>query len=391
MEPCQSLTGSQYTVFEEEKAYLAEMEDILRLLATVCKDNNKHDAVGQFHMDVPAHTPDPAGPTMLSKLHDLQKNMDELKILFSTPCPAKPQPSVDVLMETYYEPELAPADQSAHANDGPEVYADKRKEFEGQGEEDPIRRRRPRNLADDTFDYEPRQSCPAPANDNPPSRGANPEPPPAAAPRRAAPAAAAPRARATIYQSAPPSQDPVEQIKNAPMRLTFSDYLVHCFEDNYNKALQEIKAVRISPRLGPSMPNCASTMHQVRTPAFLAAQAAGAVRPTLVAAKKRYDCLTVLASVNGKLFENAILDTGASHSMISQNAIRKLGLWVDIIKERQQAYKTALGDMVEPWGILKIVDVAVGVLESLLRMCWSQLPKAMMCSLAMIACSKLRL
>ena len=147
------------------------------------------------------------------------------------------------------------------------------------------------------------------------------------------------------------------------MRLTFSDYLKHCSEDNYNKALQEIKAVRISPRPGPAPHNPSVPMHQVRKPSFLSARTAGAVRPANLSTKKRYDCLMVPASVNGQLFENAILDTGASSSMISQNAIRKLGLWNDIIQEGQQSYKTASGDAVKPWGTLKTADVAIGGLE----------------------------
>ena len=143
------------------------------------------------------------------------------------------------------------------------------------------------------------------------------------------------------------------------MRLTFSEYLKGCSEENNNKSLQEIKAVRVSLP-GPAMPNGSPAMHQVRQPAFLAARAAGAVRPAKLATKKRYDCLTIPASVNGRLFEYAILDTVASHSMISQNAIRKPGLRGEFKKDKQIAYETASGDMVEPWGVLKTLDVAVG-------------------------------
>lgn len=205
MEPCQP--GSKSKVSEAEKAYLAEMEDILRLLSKLCEDDTTNDAAAQYYVDVPADTPTPAGPTMLSKLHDLQKGMDELRVLFNTPCPPDPRPRADNPMETYYEPNLAPAETSADARKGPEVYADNRTKYEVPGEEDSISWERPCNLADDTFDYEPRPSCPALANENPPPKATNPEPLPAAAPRPTTPAAAAPRAREIVHWSASPGQD----------------------------------------------------------------------------------------------------------------------------------------------------------------------------------------
>ena len=104
----------------------------------MCEVSTNHDVAEEYYMNVPAHTLAPARPTMLSELHESQ-TADELKLLFGTPNSIEVQPSAVALMETFLEPASADCGQPIGVNDVPKMYVDKRKEYDGQTEKDPIR------------------------------------------------------------------------------------------------------------------------------------------------------------------------------------------------------------------------------------------------------------
>ena len=266
-----------------------------------------------------------------------------------------------------------------------DIYAEKRKTE--ANEDDWIKRRRPNNVGQDAFDpneatrQPPRQSPPQPPPpppqpQPPPQTQPQPQPPPQqpapqpqAAPtgRTRAPGPApttAPRAtgRSTILRVPTTSMDPFDQLLSLPMRFSVEGYIKHCSEASFNKTLTGLRRVR-EDRSAPSVnytiaaaSNGDSRFHT----SLPAAQAPGAVRQALRASPPQYQCLVVPVAINGMAFDNGIIDTGASHTMISQTAIRKLDLWDDIDHTPMAAYNTASGEKAKPWGRLKQLNVAVG-------------------------------
>lgn len=146
------------------------------------------------------------------------------------------------------------------------------------------------------------------------------------------------------------------------MRFSVEGYIKNCSEENFNKTIRGIKKLR-EDGTPPSVNFAISPGETKFHTALPAAQAPGAVRQAFKASPPQYECLTVPISINGMTFENGIIDTGASHSMISQLAVRKLDLWNEIDHSKNIAYRTASGERAKPWGCLKQLNVAVGGLE----------------------------
>ena len=272
-----------------------------------------------------------------------------------------------------------------------DIYAEKRKPEDGSPwtghNDDWIKRRRPNNLGQDAFDPnesmqpppqpQPR-AAPPPQHQSRPAAQPQPQPQPqhsAPRPEQAAPtsrprAAApgpttttrAPRATATIHRVPTSSMDPFDQLMSLPMKFSVEGFIKHCSEESYKKTLRGIQNLRNNgtvPSVNFAIKPGDSRFHS----ALPAAQAIGAVRQAFKASPPQYECLTVPISINGMRFEGGIIDTGASHSMISQLAVRKLDLWDQIDHSKTIAYRTASGEKAKPWGCLKQLNVAVGGLE----------------------------
>ena len=156
--------------------------------------------------------------------------------------------------------------------------------------------------------------------------------------------------------------DPFDQLMSLPMKFSVEGFIKNCSEENFRKTLRGIQNVR-NTGTAPSVNFAIKPGESKFLSALPAAQAAGAVRQTFKASPPQYECLTVPISINGMQFEGGIIDTGASHSMISQLAVRKLDLWDQIDHNKTIAYRTASGEKAKPWGCLKQLHVPVGGLE----------------------------
>jgi hypothetical protein len=260
------------------------------------------------------------------------------------------------------------------------VYSKRQAEFPPEGEP-PVQRRRPPGIAETTVDpNRPREGAhPAGPSRTFPAAPAPPVPPTPARPEAAnrptepaggqRPAQPVPRAAARAGGPAAVRRmvtaaglEPLEQLKGLPMRLSVQTYLNSISELEYNRtiaALQEGRAQYLRERTGGRPP----AAFQLQFGRQAARPSRGQdVSPTFVnmSAKSSVSTSAVCAPVviNGVLFDNGVIDTGASNTFISQNVARKLDLW-DEIAPSDVKFTVADGQNTRPWGVLKNIHIGV--------------------------------
>ena len=362
----QKMSATQSAQPALDEAYMANLEKIALKLKPLCEDQGEL-SLSQNYLQV-----SPEELSMDATLKALQASIEDMRVLFKQ----KGAPVQESDMMSRYHEELAPQAHTSQAlhtiyegavHEDPVIYAEKRKADGSADDDDQVRRRRPRGYADDTFGMRD-EPFPMPAGAMPSQPRAHQAPP---TDRRAAQDTAnpapdtAPRARAAAYRASPKPQTIVEQLQQLPLKMTVGTYANTCNDKTY-KAIMD--AFRREPERSPGPPPPPPAPAAAGPSAAMHSTACN-IRPStqhqrnLHASKNKSGCLIVPVKVNGVIFNKGIVDTGASHSMISQGAVRKLGLWDHIYKDRMQGYDTASGDHVKPWGILKNIDVAIGVLE----------------------------
>jgi hypothetical protein len=263
-----------------------------------------------------------------------------------------------------------------------EEYANKRT-ADGTPDSQPTPlRRRPNNVEDAAvdpavpFNHTPSGPPPQrPGRADEQERGPPPATPPEA-PRRAAPVRQAadlgglpplPERPAYRRAAAAPqvAAEPIQQIKALPMKLNVQTYLNHVSEEEFDRAMREMMEGRQQYLRGrqPAPPP--------QAPRAEAHAAAGSTaenwepmefRRPLSQNLQRNPVTTSVATVpiviNNVIFEDGVLDTGATNTMISQTTARQLDL-LDSIEPCRVKFSCADGNSAAPWG--KIRRLSVGV------------------------------
>jgi hypothetical protein len=266
------------------------------------------------------------------------------------------------------------------------IYATKRPAESPPEADQPPLRRRPNNLEDTTVDPRniPRPAAPrpVPAQRQPVAPTTPAAPPPAPAREPAArppvdlgglpplPNAARPAAYRRPVAIAPATAEPIQQIKGLPMKLTVQTYLNHISEEEFNKSIKELKESReefLRNRQRDPPPARATNAEVINisggtTSTSMTYDEESPSTQVPQSNLQRNPVNTTVATVpiiiNDLVFEDGIIDTGATNTMISQSAARQLNL-IDQIEPSRLRYSCADGKMSTPWGIIRKLPVGV--------------------------------
>lgn len=263
---------------------------------------------------------------------------------------------------SWYHEELAPQARTSQAlhtiykdavHEDPVIFAEKRKaDGYTYDDDEHVRRRRPRGYADDAFGM---RDEPYPCQRG--LRHLSPE-----LIKHPQPTDALPKTLQILYlrqhhAQRQPHTGPLttrnSQLQQPPLKMTVQTYTNTC-DDNTYKAIMEAFKRESEPSPAPPPPPAAAAgpsaaVHS--TACTMVSRSLTQPQKNLHSSKGKPGCLTIPVKVNSVIFNKGRVDTGASHSMSSQGAVCKLGLWDDIYKDRMQGYGTASGDHVKPWGM----------------------------------------
>jgi hypothetical protein len=328
-------------------------------------------------------------PPPLTDINTLTREMEKLRIQLAEL--QRPQPAANYT--NFVEHEQSPPQQPTpqHATmmydgfDDPfwPAYATKRP-AETQSEADPPPlRRRPNNLENTTVDPTnvSRPAAPRPfPTQRQQAEPATPAPAPAREPAARSPVdlgglpplpnAALPAAYRRPVAAAPAAAEPTQQIKGLPLKLTVQSYLNHVSEEEFNKSIQDIRESREQFLRNRQQvpPHARATNVEVIYVPYGSTSISGTdinVSPPMHEPQsnlQRNPVNTTVATVpiiiNGSVFEEGIIDTGATNTMISQTAARQLNL-IDQIEPSRLRYSCADGKMSSPWGIIRKLLVGV--------------------------------
>jgi hypothetical protein len=326
-------------------------------------------------------------PPPLTDIDTLTREMEKLRIQLAEL--QRPQPAANYtnFVEHGQSPPQQPTPQHAtmmyDGFDDPfwPAYATKRP-AETQSEADPPPlRRRPNNLENTTVDPT-NVSRPAAPRPFPTQRQQAEPATPAPAREPAArspvdlgglpplPNAALPAAYRRPVAAAPAAAEPTQQIKGLPLKLTVQSYLNHVSEEEFNKSIQDIRESREQFLRNRQQvpPHARATNVEVIYVPYGSTSISGTdinVSPPMHEPQsnlQRNPVNTTVATVpiiiNGSVFEEGIIDTGATNTMISQTAARQLNL-IDQIEPSRLRYSCADGKMSSPWGIIRKLLVGV--------------------------------
>jgi hypothetical protein len=341
-------------------------------------------------MNPPREAP---APPPANDIDTLTREMERLRIQIAEL--QRPQPTANFTKFVEHEQimEQPPPEHATILYDGftdpfpvYPIYATKRP-AEAQPEADPPPlRRRPNNLEHTTVDPRnpPRPAAPRPTpsqhQPHEPRTPAAPAPAPARGPAAHPPAdlgglpplpnAARPAAYRRPVPIAPATAEPIQQIKGLPMKLTVQTYLNHISEEELNKSMKELKEsreefLRYRQR---DQPQARATNAEVinisggttSTSVTEDEESPSARAPQLNLQRNPVNTTvaTVPIIINNIVFEDGIIDTGATNTMISQSAARQLNL-IDQIEPSRLRYSCADGKMSSPWGIIRKLPVGV--------------------------------
>ena len=166
--------------------------------------------------------------------------------------------------------------------------------------------------------------------------------------------------------------EPVHQIKSLPMKLSVQTYLNHVSDDEFERVIAELKESR-SKSCRTRKQSTAGAQEEVVTlssstsedgPKVIARQFIEAKQPTqnLQRAGVTTTVARVPVLINGVVFEDGVIDTGATNTMMSQAVARRLNLW-DQIEPSRLKFLCADGKSSAPWGVLRRLTVGVDGLE----------------------------
>jgi hypothetical protein len=268
------------------------------------------------------------------------------------------------------------------------VYATKRPAENPPEFDQPLLRRRPNNVQNTTVDPRSSNRPAAPGPNEPSAPGNNPSTttPPTPAPVPAFPRRApAPRPHVDLgglpplpdpprpaYRRPPvvpaPSSEPIQQIKGLPMKLTVQSYLNHISEEEFHRSIEELHASReqfLRNKQTTSTPPRAAEAELVVISSDTSDSPSASDTPEALRVQQhlqRNPISTTVATVpivlNNTIFEEGIIDTGATNTMISQSAARQLGM-LNQIEPCRLKYSCADGNMSAPWGIIRKLPVGV--------------------------------
>eukprot|EP00884_Botryococcus_braunii_P019070 jgi/Botrbrau1/5847/Bobra.0366s0028.1 len=154
------------------------------------------------------------------------------------------------------------------------------------------------------------------------------------------PNAARPAAYRRPVAIAPATAEPIQQIKGLPMKLTVQTYLNHISEEEFNKSITELKESReeflcIRNRQRDPPPARATNAEVIyvsggttSTSGTDSEESPSTRMPqsNLQRNPVNTTVATVPIIINDLVFEDGIIDTGATNTMISQTAARQLNL-----------------------------------------------------------------
>lgn len=162
--------------------------------------------------------------------------------------------------------------------------------------------------------------------------------------------------------------EPVQQIKALPLKLTVQTYLNHVSEGEFERSIKEIAEARHHfLRQRPNQPQPPVQPH------MSAAHAAGSNNKDVEWSSMEYQrpphfnvqrdpvsttMATVPVIINGVIFEEGVIDTGTTNTLISQTTARQLGM-LHLIEPCHIKFSCADGKSSMPWGRIKRLNVGV--------------------------------
>jgi transposase InsO family protein len=323
----------------------------------------------------------PAPPAAKSDVDALVREMERMRLQL-----AELQKPAATAHFTQFEREAAPEIFGYEAD----AFANKRAADNPPEMERELLRRRPNNVENTAVDpdvpFTPAPQRPQRANVPPaPAREPAPgvPPPPQEAPRRAAPARPPvdlgglppfperPAYRRAAAAAPIPAMEPLTQIKASPLKMTIETFLNHVSEEEFQRSMQDIQETRRryveGRRAAPAQP--APVQPAPAGAALAAANKGDALRWKPMEYQyypsqnlQRNPVSTTVATVpiilNSMVFEDGVIDTGATNTMISQTTARQLDL-LDSIEPCRVKFTCADGKAAAPWGLVRRVNVGV--------------------------------
>jgi hypothetical protein len=338
----------------------------------------------------PGPSREPAAPPR-PDLDVLTREMERLRIQIAELQRPGPAANFTQFIEPeHHQPEIQhPAEQATIMYDGftdpgwpncwPSLVSKRPADTQPEPDLPPPLKRRPNNVENTTMDPNPpvRPAAARPVNPGEPTRPAVP-PTPKPVPRRDVPRRPVdlgdlpPLPERNVYRRplavATPSVEPIQQIKGLPMKLTVQSYFNHISDEEFDKSMKELRDSRFSflrsKRDAPPPQGVAAEVIIVQDNST-SPSGSGAAGTSSTHARQnlqRNIISTTVATVpiilRDTVFEEGIIDTGATNTMISQSAARQLGL-IDQIEPSRLRYSCADGKTSSPWGILKKLPVGV--------------------------------
>ena len=162
-----------------------------------------------------------------------------------------------------------------------------------------------------------------------------------------------------------PSSDPIQQIQGLPVKLCVQSYFNRISEEDFQSSMKELQESRRqylrTINSNPVPPSVADAEMVVISSDTLATEVSPAAtyreeRRPIQQNLQRHPNSTTVATVpiilNNTIFEEGIIDTGATNTMISQSAARQLGM-LNEIEPCRLKFSCADGKMSAPWGIIR--------------------------------------
>jgi predicted aspartyl protease len=151
------------------------------------------------------------------------------------------------------------------------------------------------------------------------------------------------------------------------MKMTVQTYLNHVSDDEFEKSILELKEsrrrfleARINEERQPHAAEgamvveigCSSASEDIQPPARTYPQQN--LQREIVATTVATAPIVLMNTV----FEEGVIDTGATNTMVSQSAVRRLGM-MDQVEPSKVKFSSADGKMSAPWGIIRKLPVGV--------------------------------
>ena len=160
--------------------------------------------------------------------------------------------------------------------------------------------------------------------------------------------------------------EPIQQIKALPMKMTVQTYLNHVSEEEFERSLVELKESRRqyqeARQTGQQQPPVVESAVIIDVDQSASHGSVHREQPYPQQNLQREIVTTTVATapivLNNVVFEEGVIDTGATNTMVSQSAVRRLGM-IDRIEPSKIKFSCADGKMSAPWGIIRKLPVGV--------------------------------